>query len=303
MDKVDEKIFSKEICAIVVTWNPHVEIFIEVVKKYQEQFNIIIVDNGSEKCIKDSISSLESEYCKIISLEENKGIAFAINKGIEFSGNFDPKYFLFLDQDSIFPDKAIGILKQKIEDLFEAGVSLPIVGPLPIDERTGCGIGIYRNVEKSPAAMKYIEFETIYTSGMLVPKEIGIKFLQREDFFIDYVDTEWCFRVRSAGGRFFVVPRVRVKHKVGDSEMGLSFFRKQPLIIHKPVRQYYQLRNSIWMLRLDYIPFSRRLIIFIRCLLRVLLLALCVAPRNKRLYYILFGFFDGFFGVSRKWKR
>ena len=38
----------------------------------------------------------------------------------------------------------------------------------------------------------------------------------RADFFIDFVDSEYCLRARKAGYRILVSPHARIRHRVGS---------------------------------------------------------------------------------------
>ena len=72
----------------------------------------------------------------------------------------------------------------------------------------------------------------------------------REDFFIDYVDTEYCLRVLAAGYRIAVACRARLDHRLGDRRrvrLGpATFFPTH----HSPQRWYYIARNRVPMIRL-----------------------------------------------------
>jgi rhamnosyltransferase len=68
----------------------------------------------------------------------------------------------------------------------------------------------------------------------------------REDLFIDWVDNEWGLRARDMGLRCYVVPEARMGHSVGDGVV--SFLGKQ-IHLHTETRNYYLLRNAIYLMR------------------------------------------------------
>jgi rhamnosyltransferase len=90
---------------------------------------------------------------------------------------------------------------------------------------------------------------TAVTAGVLmrldVMDEIGGF---REDFFIDYVDAEFCLRARSHGFKIAVACNVRMQHRLGDRDEQ----RRGPFIFfpthHPPERRYYFGRNRMPML-------------------------------------------------------
>jgi rhamnosyltransferase len=71
----------------------------------------------------------------------------------------------------------------------------------------------------------------------------------RDDFFIDFVDNEYCLRLRREGYRVLRANRANLEHAVGDIS------RYGPLIAtnHSPLRRYYKTRNRLWVFR-EYLP-------------------------------------------------
>jgi rhamnosyltransferase len=90
-----------KLAAIIVTYNPKIDRFKDVINSIVNQVDfIIIVDNGS-KNINDikEICSIKSNI-EIIENDINYGIGKALNIGIEkLKNNYD--WILTLDQDSV----------------------------------------------------------------------------------------------------------------------------------------------------------------------------------------------------------
>ena len=287
------------VVAVVVTWNPDLVAFKTALTSYGGQCQVVIVDNGSEPATVTALRALQSPTCVLIEAETNLGIATALNNGIEAGRRWNPEHYLLLDQDSILETGALTRLLDASRSLRGAGGLVPVVGPLPVSSVDGTPIGMYQDMPDQVEEGSGVAVESLYTSGMLVPATLALKARQADAFFIDYVDTEWCYRIRALfGAETFLVPGARIFHQVGDSSLGLGRLRKRPLLVHRPLRQYFQLRNALWMLRLAYIPWLTRIRMAGRCLARVTVLSMCVAPRRVRVKYVVCAFIDGMRGQS-----
>lgn len=281
------------VVAVVVTWNPDLAAFESALDSYKKICRIVIVDNGSRPQVVQALRAWASPACALVESGVNEGIATALNRGVEAGKRWSPAYYFLLDQDSVLEDGALSRLMAASERLQARGGPLPVVGPLPVARDSGTAIGMYQHLPAPVPGVPACRVESLYTSGMLVPAALAVNAPQLDAFFIDYVDTEWCYRVRALfGAETYVVPDARVFHQVGESELGLGL-RSRPLLVHRPLRQYFQFRNALWMLRLPYIPWRARIRMAVRCLARVAMLALCVPPRGVRVRYIACAIVDG----------
>jgi rhamnosyltransferase len=73
----------------------------------------------------------------------------------------------------------------------------------------------------------------------------------REDFFIDYVDIEYCFRARAQGYRVIRTRRPLMSHAIGAASRHHVLWVNKWTTNHSPDRRYYIARNDTVMLR-DY---------------------------------------------------
>lgn len=288
-----------EVVAVVVTWNPNLTVLEQALKSYKSKCRVVIVDNGSDSITLTSLRNEVSSTCQLIECGANYGIAVALNRGIRAGLDWQPEYYCLLDQDSVLEEGTLECLVTLSRQLALQEEAVPVVAPVPVARDSAVPIGMYYKLSACRPSQKVSQVESIYTSGLVVPASLAVEAPQMESFFIDYVDTEWCYRVRALyGAEIYVAHKARISHQVGDSELRLGFVRRRPLLVHSPLRQYFQLRNAIWMLRLSYIPIKARLIIFLRCLARVGILATSVAPRCTRLKYFAFAVLDGLRGRS-----
>jgi rhamnosyltransferase len=100
-------------------------------------------------------------------------------------------------------------------------------------------------------SIKFDRFLVI-SSGMAIKNEVfKVVGFMNEKYFIDYVDTDFCFRCFASNYNIYINCNAIMNHSVGDKMYnfaGLYFF------IHKPLRLYYQTRNCIYFLKNKYIP-------------------------------------------------
>ena len=288
-----------EVVAVVVTWNPSLTVFEQALNSYKSKCHIVIVDNGSDSVTLTSLRKEVSSTCQLIECGANYGVAMALNRGIQAGSDWQPDYYCLLDQDSVLEEGTLECLVALSRQFGLQEEAMVVVAPVPVARDSGVPIGMYCKLADCGPSQNVSQVESIYASGLVVPASLAVEAPQMESFFIDYFDTEWCYRVRALyGAEIYVAHNARIFHQVGDSEFGLGFFRRRPLLVHTPSRQYFQLRNALWMLRLPYIPVKTRLTIVLRCLARVFILATSVAPRGTRLKYFACALLDGLRGRS-----
>ncbi|WP_237140633.1 glycosyltransferase family 2 protein [Pseudomonas oryzihabitans] len=217
---------------------------------------IVVVDNASLGYEEKAKISREST---LLSLNENLGLAAAQNAGIEIALEEGADAIIFFDQDSVVTRGVVAGLIEAQEEFFRKGQSV-VVAPMCFDSRTRKKYPVIQMHCSGKVTHlfpcrddKPVEVSFLISTGSLIPRSI-IEDIggMRSDFFIDYVDTEWCLRARHKGYQLKVLPTLYLEHSIGDrnfSWCGLSF------PIHSPERRYFRIRNSIAMLGLPHVPF------------------------------------------------
>ncbi len=258
------------IAAVVVGFFPDFDVLDRLLIKLLEQVDcLIFADNGGGDFF---LKELPAERSKVsyIKFSENKGLGFALNEGFKLAVSRGCEYVATFDQDSAPPDLMIdGLLKSHIE-LQAQGVNCAAISPVFYDHREGEKVKfpIYHEVNGRIQAVQrklddsmLVEADVLITSGMLVKVTAWSQAPYDSGLFVDYTDTEWCFRARAKGFRLFVDPKQEMGHALSDAPpirlFGLSFFR------YSPVRRYYYFRNTILFVRKEYVSFSwkKRLIL------------------------------------------
>ena len=119
----------------------------------------------------------------------------------------------------------------------------------------------------------------------------------RDDFFIDYVDMEYCLRAKLYGYETLVNCEAHLIHRLGKRQKRVVMGRAEYPRFHSPLRWYYVSRNRIPMLRMYALRFPYWLIYetfnFVYGFVRMLLLE---DQRREKVGAFLRGTWDGMRG-------
>ncbi len=299
---------KSEIYAVIVTYNPNLDLLAKLILSLQEQVGgIVIVDNGSENIshIRSGIGNLPR---KLIKLSENKGIAYAQNQGIMYAESRRAQYVLLMDQDTILPEGAVAVLHDKCKDLERSGLRVGAIGCVYRDRHDGKINAIWkadgRKLQKqdvNPETDKLIGVDFVIASGSLIPistlKEVG---LMEENLFIDLVDIEWGLRAKSCGYQSYQSLAHIMTHTLGNGR--LNVFGKT-ISLHSPVRNYYSLRNSIFMVRRRYIGSAWRIYFAKRIFSYLIVFGLFPNQKKERINFMIRGLVDGLLGRGGPFRR
>lgn len=171
-----------------------------------------------------------------IPLDENYGIAKALNVGFSCAKKQGFSWVLTMDQDSLLSQnmlagytKFINVSHQKI------GIVCPL-------------LQVYRD-EKVLLQDSYVQVNEALTSGSLINMDAydaAGGFLEK--LFIDEVDFEFCWHIRSLGYHVYQLNNVVMQHQLGDTKEYKLFGRHLFYVMNeKPIRHYYMQRNQLYI--------------------------------------------------------
>ena len=225
-----------DIAAVIITYNPNILDLEKLLESIESQVqDIVIIDNCSENI--NLVKKLIEKFTAIHLMcnESNLGVAIALNQGIEFVSKKGYKWVLTLDQDSLCENNLIEELRKYI------GCNVGLIGP-HVE---------YRNIkDQSEVVMKLNchDVDFCITSGSLMNieawDEIG-RF--NEDFFIDWVDIEYCYRLKKYGFSVLQCESTVLKQQLGRPKK-IWWLRKE-ISIHDPLRWYYITRNRNYFIK------------------------------------------------------
>lgn len=278
------------ISSVIITFNPSSNVINLLNALKSQNVTPIVVDNGSKNF---DFSSVEIDnQTHLIRLNDNLGIATAQNKGIERALELRAEYILFFDQDSTIPDNFVQDMMDDYKLISSQSIKIGALGTRFIDERYNFyyktisinkhGLRTKHDVSKIKEPFNSI---LLISSGSLVSVETIQKVgLMRDEYFIDYVDTEWCIRAESKGYKNFISSKAEMVHSIGDNIKKIGFLT---IPIHSPFRRYHIIRNNFYMFKESYIPkkfvFHQLMINFIHQFFLILIMG-----KMGKQYFIVF---------------
>jgi rhamnosyltransferase len=234
--------YQSSVWAVIVTHNPtpdfeqNVRVLVPQVEK------LIIVDNQSSSATRKFVAKVASTYeTEVIWGQQNLGIAAALNAGADVALASDrSRWILMLDQDSHVPPDFVATM-------FDAYEACPFKDEVAL---IGANYQLKFRTLQAPGgdgqARMFREVETLMTSGTLVKgrffSECGSL---DESFFMDYVDHEFCFRVRRHGLRIIQANSAILQHQLGSPTVHRLFGRDFTTSNYSPNRRYHQARNRL----------------------------------------------------------
>ena len=234
------------VAAVIITYNVENDFKQRINRLKGKVDEIIVVDNGSKAETINMLNELEKEVT-VIYLEDNKGIASALKKGIKYSIEMGYNWILTLDHDSIITDNMIKNMLTCYEGLNnELKEKVAMLVPVHVEEKE------YQNgsnINEEKASNSYIEVLTEITSGALTKAEIYKNVgMYDEKLFIDLVDHDYCLSLNKKGFKIIQVNNATLIHNLGESVRKSILGLKMIPTNHSPLRRYYMSRNRhyIW---------------------------------------------------------
>lgn len=280
-----------KISCVVVLYHPDDAVLDMIESLNGVGYEVIVVINGATVDQLEKIRKIQD--VSLILNSQNEGLAKALNQGLEmafFEKQSD--FTVMFDQDS----KPTPSLPYKLAERAVAFGS----------DRLGCIGPILKDI-KRPSSKIYPSHlsgigaspVSIPTSGTLIPRSAYLKVgPMLEELFIDAIDHEWCFRAQAHGLSVLISADLEMWHNMGDS--GLSYLGRYKPLHKSPVRHYYIIRNTLYILRFAYIPIGWRLLEFLKLLRRLLVYLLISTDKMLTFNLILKAIADGFCGQLGK---
>jgi rhamnosyltransferase len=232
-------------CAVVVTFQPD-QLILENLRRLKMQFpETVVVDNGSKAECHPLLVELEGiPSVRLIRNSRNLGIAAALNIGIRSALASNYQWVATFDQDSsVTPD----FLKNMLATYEACGMKEEVAVVCP----TCCGSDLeWQELGCGKSAPLFSEVTTAITSGSLI-KTVDFSEMggYDETLFIDYVDFEFCLRLRKRGRKIIKSGKSCLLHQLGTSEAHSFLGFAVSIKSHSALRYYYIMRNRLIMYR------------------------------------------------------
>jgi len=284
---------NKKTYLTIVTYKTNEDVLEKLLDSIKSQIDkIFVIDNTPNGVNK--LENLRDEKTEIIYLNENTGIAHAQNVGIKKALEEGAEFVILSDDDTIYPinyvEEMVRVFEEKKEEKIAA------VAPLYKNELTGqlrpfitkTKFGFKKHF---PTSGYHEVFQAIASGLVLNCKYLTDIGLMREDFFMDWVDLEWCWRAVRKGHRIIGNADVIISHELGhrSKKVGSRF-----IPLYNPIRHYYIVRNSMYLaLYTNELDFIHKFILFIKTFRFVIVYPLLSKPFFTHLRYCLMGLWHG----------
>ncbi|GJE76494.1 glycosyltransferase family protein [Methylorubrum suomiense] len=240
----------------VVFFRPSTAQVVRVAERFGGRMPIFVFDNGGIP--PDALSQLGTTP-GVVRLGEgrNLGIGAALNRLAEAAAAAGFRRLFLLDQDAdTSPDtaRALGFALDRLAGAMKGQALVPaLIGPAAAPN-PGHKAPRYPLRPRTPPIGALLPVEFLATSGSLLDlAAFDVIGPFREDFFIDAVDLEWCFRAWARGFACWMDPATAIPHSVGRGTIRSRFL---PLAMpdQPAFRMAVYVRNTTYSWRLPHVP-------------------------------------------------
>ena len=237
MDNTSKKREVK-LLGIVITYYPNVEETKHNIMTYIKDVDKLIIwentplDDRSK--FKISIPEYENKIL-YMGEKENMFIAYPLNCAIKFGQENGFTHLLTMDQDSKFLNNSLAKMIKWINDNNENNIG--IISPYHLTDQN-----FHENINED----LIVDTPTVMTSGNILYLSACIKvggFIEK--YFIDYIDHEYCLRLRKNGYSIKIMMSSILIHKLGDIKTKKFLFHKISYTNHDYIRRYFITRNRL----------------------------------------------------------
>lgn len=241
------------VAAGIVTYNPNIERLTKTIQSIYPQVNVVVLFDNHSGNIEDIKKSVQGyKQLKLIEGERNFGIATGLNSIAEYAYTRNYQWLLTLDHDSVpQADMISEFLK------FTSLKDVALLCPRVVDYRQA-----YRYAFQSPDSSDYNPVQECITAGSFLNLEIWKKIGGFDEFlFIDFVDYEYCYKLRANHYAIYKINGLVLDQELGDLKMSkhAKYFLKMGEKLHSQLimsfackksysvqRRYYCTRNYIY---------------------------------------------------------
>jgi rhamnosyltransferase len=243
-----QTIRRRDICAVVVTYFPDSSSFADNMRALAPQVDrIVIVDNGSTGCSLRGVESAAQEIDgMVVPMGGNAGIAAALNVGLDYAARNGYGWLATFDQDSRPTPSMIGEMARTLSGYARAE-RVAVLAPRHVDRDSGL---LLRQRGSADTAENWRTLLTTMTSGNLVAVKAALPAGGWDErLFIDYVDHEFCLRLRQLGWEILEAANANLQHSLGRIEVHRFLGRRLAVTNHSSARRYYISRNRMILWR------------------------------------------------------
>jgi len=245
---------SFRVAGVLVTYFPEEGFFKKFLNYISEVDVWCIVDNGSGPTTSKNLDALEKQFptqVKIIKNHENYGLATAQNQACNWAEKNHFDFFYFLDQDSVPLAGSVNSLKTFFKEVAPSR-RIGIIGSHVIHSSGKTqkywihSWGVYRRKAIGENEAYLDSVNAVISSGSLLPVQVWKNagpFM--DSYFIDYIDIEYCLRLRRLRYDILVLREARILHQLGGSKKIEGGQGMLYSTFHSPFRRFMMTRNRV----------------------------------------------------------
>lgn len=220
-------------------------------------WHVYVVDNASTDESAERLSGLGDDVT-LVRADRNLGWTGGNNLGLGQALKDGYSYFFIMNNDAlVFPDTLARLMR-----FYQEHGKHPIVGPVHLteaqdqydfigaDTKVSTGLPALRDARQTAfdaipevSATDYIRGAGIFTSKVHLDR-VG---LFDDRFYLNYDETDWCYRAKEAGYELLMLRDARIVH-IGSATIGGGW---------SPLNIYFLVRNSLLFAELHCTPKQR----------------------------------------------
>jgi len=295
-----------KVSIIILNWNgleDTIECLESLKKITYPDYEVILVDNGSEGDDVRILREKFGDYIHIIENDRNYGFAEGCNIGMRYSlKNSNPDYILLLNNDTVVDanfltelvkavdnDATIGIVGPKIYSYNEPN-KISFIGTM-ID---WWNVGIPPTNEIDVGQFdELVEVDAVIGCALLIKRatleDIGLLYA---GYFAYFEETEWCVKCKKAGYKVVYVPTAVLWHKLQSTAAKVEGFY-----------WYYMTRNRFVFMKRNSakVQFVLYFIHFFPWIFMSTSVFLLIRQKNPQLLWSFYkGIYDGIGSMVKK---
>ena len=224
--------------AVVASFRPPAALA-DLVALLARDCDVVVVDDGSGPRSDAVYKAAAVAGADVVRHAENRGIAHALNVGVERALSSGAAAVFTFDQDSSPPTDFVGRMSDALSRARESSSSVAAIVPEFFADTAQS-----RGADIAPGLCRA---RKVIQSGMLVPREAWSALgTLRDDYFIDLVDTEFEMRALTRGWEVLAARGVSMPHSLGRTvRLRLAPGLHVTTSVSTPFRYFYRARNRV----------------------------------------------------------
>ena len=227
------------VTAVVVLYRPDREEFLASLSSYVRGLDAVFVLDNSE----ESDAELVSELARFPNVHyhafgRNTGLSQAYNEGIRLSRLKNADWILFMNQDSTFLSNPLERYLKVASD--DVALLCPRYSTFKQKAVEG----------KGTTEVSFAQTSGTFLSSKAID-EIGFF---DENLFLEWVDVDYCMRLKKKGLRIFQVDDIVLDHRPGTPRTVRVLWKKVTYSSYSPLRKYYLVRGALYLRRKHHRP-------------------------------------------------